>query len=356
MPLGPNVISLPKTRHITVALEPALNALNSMLLLNFTGSLSGLGDWVLVTADVLDAPVLRRNQLIMSLLFDAIFIDAHIERDFPTYLDYLSDLDPVILRDRVLTGLVARSSSAPSAERILTDRAAYLSYVSGFNPVPDTRDRDLLVEAHHYLTDPDRMQADLVTHLSRMWEVLAGEWDRIHPRLEETVTAFHEINLNAMSVDDAFRTVTGRSIEDELESIAVPSNIIFVPTMHIGPYVTLYEREDTLWICFGARMPSGGFVTNTMLDRTQLLVWLAAIADETRLSILEMIAREGEVCAQDIITQFELSQSSASRHLRQLRAAGYLTERRRDGANKCYELNPERVEELRAMLGNLLIS
>ncbi len=354
MPLGPNVISLPKTRRITVSLEPALNALNSMLLLNFTGSLSGLGSWVLETAEALTPSTLRRNQLMMSLLFDAIFVDDHIEGDFPGYLEYLASHDPVTLRDRVLNGLVVRSPSAPSAEQLLNDRDAYLAYVSGFDPVPDPRDSDLLVEAHQYLNHPDQMQADLVAHLAQMWDILAVEWEQVHSRLEETVAAFREVNLNILGIEDAFRTVTGRNIADELQSITVPGNIIFVPTTHIGPYVTLYEREDTLRICFGARMPSGGAGMNTMLDRTQLLVWLAAIADETRLGILEMIAREGEVCAQDIINHFALSQSSASRHLRQLRAAGYLTERRRDGANKCYTLNPERVEELRTMLGKML--
>jgi DNA-binding transcriptional ArsR family regulator len=41
--------------------------------------------------------------------------------------------------------------------------------------------------------------------------------------------------------------------------------------------------------------------------------------------------------------QLNLSQSAASRHLKQLSATGYLSERRCAGA-KCYRLNPERIE------------
>ena len=48
-----------------------------------------------------------------------------------------------------------------------------------------------------------------------------------------------------------------------------------------------------------------------------------------------------------------MSQSSASRHLRQLVATGYLTERRREGA-KAYSLNPDRLEETLSYLMRFL--
>jgi len=43
--------------------------------------------------------------------------------------------------------------------------------------------------------------------------------------------------------------------------------------------------------------------------------------------------------AQDIITELGLSQSSVSRHLKQLVSMGYLYERRSEGANKTYRLS-----------------
>jgi DNA-binding transcriptional ArsR family regulator len=49
------------------------------------------------------------------------------------------------------------------------------------------------------------------------------------------------------------------------------------------------------------------------------------------------------MCAQDLIEAIQLSQSSASRHLRQLVATGYLIERRQESA-KCYRLNPVQLE------------
>ena len=54
---------------------------------------------------------------------------------------------------------------------------------------------------------------------------------------------------------------------------------------------------------------------------------------------------EGEVCAQEVIARLGLSKSSASRHLSQLSATGYLLERQGSGKSKCYRINAERFGE-----------
>jgi ArsR family transcriptional regulator len=72
---------------------------------------------------------------------------------------------------------------------------------------------------------------------------------------------------------------------------------------------------------------------------------LRTLADETRLSILDLLLREGELCAQDIIARLDLAKSSGSRHLSQLSAAGYLRERQGTGKAKCYAINPDRFRE-----------
>ena len=93
-----------------------------------------------------------------------------------------------------------------------------------------------------------------------------------------------------------------------------------------------------------APLPRGTKAISTDLNRSDLLVRLVALSDDTRLKILEMLVEQEEICAQDFINMLDLSQSSASRHLRQLTASGYLSERRRDVA-KCYSLNRDRIED-----------
>jgi DNA-binding MarR family transcriptional regulator len=52
--------------------------------------------------------------------------------------------------------------------------------------------------------------------------------------------------------------------------------------------------------------------------------------------------------------RLDLSQSATSRHLKQLSATGYLSERRCNGA-KCYALNPERLENTLKAISNFLL-
>lgn len=56
--------------------------------------------------------------------------------------------------------------------------------------------------------------------------------------------------------------------------------------------------------------------------------WLKATADPTRLRMLYLLSRHGELCVCDLQNSLDISQSSASRHLRTLREAGLVSDRR----------------------------
>ena len=64
----------------------------------------------------------------------------------------------------------------------------------------------------------------------------------------------------------------------------------------------------------------------------------AAIADPTRRKVLELV-RDRELAAGEIAAQFEISRPAVSRHLRVLRGAGLVTERR-DGRLRLYRADP----------------
>jgi ArsR family transcriptional regulator len=90
------------------------------------------------------------------------------------------------------------------------------------------------------------------------------------------------------------------------------------------------------------------------LSRAELLVRLNALADNNRLRILKLVSERGEQSSLDLIAALQLSQSTVSRHLKQLTATGYLAERRCNGA-KCYTLNPKRIQAtLQALSAYLL--
>jgi len=53
-----------------------------------------------------------------------------------------------------------------------------------------------------------------------------------------------------------------------------------------------------------------------------------ALSDETRLAMLSLLIRRGELCVCDFIEVLGISQSKASRHLRYLLNAGFVRDRR----------------------------
>jgi len=63
-----------------------------------------------------------------------------------------------------------------------------------------------------------------------------------------------------------------------------------------------------------------------------------AVADETRLMILALILQHGECCVCDVMEVCGITQSKASRHLRYLKHAG-LVDDRRDGTWVYYRMD-----------------
>lgn len=76
-----------------------------------------------------------------------------------------------------------------------------------------------------------------------------------------------------------------------------------------------------------------------------------ALADETRLEIVGLLAAQGkELCVCEIESHFDLGQSTVSHHLRILRDAGLVSAERR-GTWVYYALEREAVQRLAAFVG-----
>src|SRR5438132_14253021 len=75
-----------------------------------------------------------------------------------------------------------------------------------------------------------------------------------------------------------------------------------------------------------------------------------ALADPTRVAIVNRLSQADEVCVCDLNAAFDLSQPTISHHLKILREAG-LVESSRRGTWAYYRLVPETVDALRGALG-----
>jgi ArsR family transcriptional regulator len=83
---------------------------------------------------------------------------------------------------------------------------------------------------------------------------------------------------------------------------------------------------------------------------TDLAGRFRALADPTRVALVNRLSGADELCVCDLTAAFDLSQPTISHHLKILRGAG-LVESSRRGTWAYYRLVPEAVEALRGALG-----
>ena len=360
MPATNELVKTPTKSMIHVGLEPAHNALYSLILLHKSEYMSGYSEWITQTAVSLTREQLHTNKIVTNGLFYAI-APRRSWSSFPAYVDHLAAVNPVILRDRVLAAYnhMPCMNEYPdlSLEVVLSSREQFLNYLYGRFPV-ESVDAAVESEAYLLLKNPPRMQEVIVNHLRMMWSrVLADEWSRRRSILEASVAAYQPLDFSQMTPIEAAQVIVGQpELPEKWHHLLNESSyeqVIFVPSPHLGPYLGNFFTQETLWMLFGARLPVGSQINVPDLSRSELLVRFGALADDTRLQILHLISQEGEICSQAIRQRLDLSQSATSRHLKQLSATGYLSERRREGA-KCYQLNVDRFEDTLQALSKFL--
>lgn len=350
---------------VEISLEPAHNAIYSLVLVKRVADFSGLASWVTDTAQRMSREERRVNDVVMDGLFHAV-VSRQSWPNFPAYLNHLQEMDPVALRDKMLDAYLQMpmcDTARPEMYTLPEEKSFILASVDNYinflysRFAPKFVDSEIEAQAYTFAIDPLAMQELIVSHLGRMWDrYLEQEWQRVLPMLQDAVSAFQAFDYSGMSNAEIAQTITGQKMEgmDWGTKIEDAERVVYIPNAHIGPYIGKMHVGNALGLVFGARLPEGTHIDAPDLSRAEMLVRLSALADDTRLRILKLVADEGEQRSQDIMYRLKLSQSASSRHLKQLSATGYLEERRCESA-KCYTLNPERIEDTLYAIRNFLL-
>lgn len=361
--LSRDMVLAPKVVTVEFSLSPVFTVLESMHLLTDAHELSGLAEWITTTAAKMPAELHRRNNIVFNVMHPLFVIEDGNTGSFDRFEDfiaYVQNHDAAELRSMLVRQWISwmemnpddwSPEGIPTAEALLNNVDAFIEFMDRVHHCSDEEMTAIWREGHTFLQDPARMQALIISHLREMYETyVRPEYERTLPMLHESVMAFQKMNYVDMTPLEAIRAVTGRDLSGKTEPMMDQvDRLIFVPSPHIGPYVAKCYVQKTMYVIFGARLPRGAAASSPDLSRAELLVRLNALADDTRLRILEMLTRTDEMYAQDIIERLGLSQPTVSRHLSQLSATGYITERRQEVA-KVYSLNTDRVmDTLRAI-------
>jgi len=354
--MAPFALNLEKPRKMNslVMIEPAINAFGSMLLISKDEDNPGIHEWVAKTRAQMSSEELSRHKLvIIGFHYSILPQTAGI-----TFEEYLTDLEatpPSVLRERLLDAYsktcltpecVKEQDKPIDWDEVLSSAKNYVDFLR-HRFGEELTDAEMETRAYQYVIDPAALKQLVTGHIRWFWKNhLQPEWDRVRPMLEESARAFNQIDYGEMTRLEIVNFVTGKEYNETKwgEELEEAEELVFIPNAHIGPYIRLNKIRDSFYIYFGAHLPEGSDIQVPELDRAEIVSRLSALADDTRLHILQMIAEHGEMRSQEIMEATNLSQPSVSRYLSQLTATGYLQERRESGA-KVYILNKDRIEK-----------
>ena len=334
-----------------VTLAPAQNALNSLALLSPTTERPGLSPWVHQTRAILSSRGHQANRLVIEGLAD-VLLGEQEWNSFPDYVDHLANMEPAVLRDHLLGGLVdihmrrrdiGPATAASQGMELLADTQRFVDAMRSGQPA-QAASAELLAELHALLRDPLELQDLLVSNLRSMWEeYLAPEWERTRPILEALLPELkRRLDPTLPAPDLALRFLPKETRFAGAPADRYVRQTVFVLSPHMISSARSVVRGATRWIFFGLP-PLPELLRASPIGQAELLARLRALADETNLQILALAAEQEDLSAQEVMARLELSQPNASRHLKQLSSTGYLLERRKGGATKAYRMAPAHV-------------
>lgn len=352
----------PKTYAVTstVVVEPIYHLLTAMSLLTALNVDTDNNvdtnneEWLSNTAAKLTPEQRHTNRIIFDW-FGSALLPAANYTTFTSFLTALDNILPTELVDRAVRAWI--DSADPQDESsvdLLKEQAHFAKFATA--TTPDLVDEsELLAEVHQLISEPAELHALITGHLRMLWETyFASEWKKKRAAM---IYCAEELNAREWPTESPrtlLQSFIRSSIPDSiLTQFAGVRQIKIVPSPYIGLHAARFEEPDILWVFMLAdfwRLP----MRTEPIQRGEIMGPASALADDTRLQILELLAAHDELRAQEIIAQMDTSQSTISRHLKQLTNANFLTEKRAGGANKIYQLNRSRVSEFAHTLAALL--
>jgi DNA-binding transcriptional ArsR family regulator len=327
MPDSPFTQAPAPTVHVSAALETIPNHLLTLWAL--TADDLAAAPWIAQTAAQL-SPAQRQFNRLLFAAFGAALLPSEPHDDFPNYLAALAAASPAALQARLAAA--AQTVADPTVQ----------------------------AEAAALLADPAALRDQILDHLHTLWTTyLAVEWQRHTHQLAKMTRTINELIFSqpywqAADPFDALRFLLQTEPDNRaLAQLAGVQEIVLVWSPHLLAYCTHFGRDDTLWV---VRKFDPQLLRRDPLRRAEVLGPLHALADETRLRILELLVEQGEQRAQEIIAQLAGSQGNVSRHLKQLVGAGLAQERRAGDANKLYTYDAAGLRRLLFLTGQLLSS
>ncbi len=197
------------------------------------------------------------------------------------------------------------------------------------------------------LLDSEQLKARTIRLIRGIWELAyEAEYDRHRDRLQEAGRVAQAASAKGLTT--AFGELTGNRVPTTLAAgLGKAARVIFVPSMHLGAFMSYVLYPPDVIIFFSAEHVLGGTTAGVPeapaeqsvpidlgeqpeMSSPELLEALRALGDANRLRILDLLGT-GELYANEIVGRLGIAQSAVSRHLSQLERAGLVVVHPRGG-------------------------
>jgi hypothetical protein len=347
----PDLVQGPPPIEVEFRVSLAHSLLATVSLVCAVPNFEGLGDWLLEARARMEPAQLAELCLLAGFAGHVQRFTAELaailpadapEMDQPSLMAHLETIPGDEYSKMALRALARGSTPKRIGNELRTlmdepaEWASYLAQV-GSEAAPE------VVEG--FVREGDKLKNRWLSALERFWkDIYSTEYAATHSLMVRSVD-FERSRPQPSNFVDLFVKVTGRLAPEQVADV-LPSvkKVLFVPSCYVGPYVAYTHLDSQLILYYNCRSAPGGAVGSGGEGTTALYPPLKALADETRLEILNLL-RDREMYAQEIVENLGISQPAVSRHLTLMAAAGVLRIRR-EGNAKYYGLNRESLHRL----------
>ena len=216
------------------------------------------------------------------------------------------------------------------------------------------------------LDDPVAFASSLAAFLGRYWEAaFAAEWEAIDGQLARAIVvagqllATHGVSAVLGRLPSHCRLAPGGSaLEIDLPhehrvAVSETNPLVLCPSFFVWPHLRV--NCDPPWpLALVYTAPQLARQARPRVPQAELLRGLRAVADDTRLRVLKLIAERPRT-TQELEPLVGLSRAGLSKSLQRLAEVGLITPKR-EGYYVVYSLDRERLESLGETLGGFLDS
>ena len=281
------------------------------------------------------------------------FIDAFAEDrpidHIPQQLHHLQRQAAFAMYERYLNRLARIGSTHP--EYIRSNLTVWWRIVRLLRPYQQL-ELPIIRAAHALLQQPEQWYAAMLTQLQFMWET---HLQQLWPSMSQQLACAELSAAPERSIAEHLQSITTAPLPDSIADVvqAAPHVHLIQGLSMAHPYMILVS-DSGCWLAVHTPQQAARRQRMSPVTRGEIVARLHALADQRRLQILELLAQQQELSAQQIIAHLNVPQSSTSRMLNQLRATGFVTEQRRGSTDKYYRLVADQLNATFIALEQLL--